>query len=111
MSTSPTRLTLQHLRAVGYTVAVVERWNPHARLRQDLWGWCDLLAYRGDRPGVLGVQTTSDSHLANRLKKMLGVRSLREYLVAGNSAEVHGWKKVAGKWRVRKRVILLEELS
>ena len=38
MSTSPTTLTLKHLREQGYTAEVVERWNPHARIRQDLFG-------------------------------------------------------------------------
>jgi hypothetical protein len=42
---SPTQRTLQHLRAAGFPlVQVVERWNPHARIRQDLYGCIDVLA-------------------------------------------------------------------
>jgi hypothetical protein len=43
---SPTQRSLRHMRDLGYLVAVVEHWNPHARIRQDLFGWIDLLAIR-----------------------------------------------------------------
>ena len=44
MATSPTQLSLKKLREEGYTVAVVEHWNSFARIRQDLFGFIDLLA-------------------------------------------------------------------
>jgi hypothetical protein len=35
---SPTQRSLAHLRRLGYQARVVERWNPFARVRQDLFG-------------------------------------------------------------------------
>ncbi|HQV57391.1 MAG TPA: hypothetical protein PKV27_05220, partial [Ilumatobacteraceae bacterium] len=62
MSTSPTTLSLKALRDAGYTVAIVEHFNPHMRIRQDLFGFIDIIAIR---PGeTLAVQTTSRSNMA-----------------------------------------------
>lgn len=111
---SPTQRSLAYYRRRGWTAAVTERWNPHAKIRQDLWGWCDILCFRGDRRGVLGVQTTSDNGgtMAGRVKKLLANPTLREFLLAGNAAEVHGWRKAAtGRWKVRRRVITLEDFT
>ena len=47
MATSPTQLSLKKLREEGYIVAVVEHWNSFARIRQDLFGFIDLLALKG----------------------------------------------------------------
>ena len=41
----PTQRTLARLRQEGaLEVAIVEHWNPHARIRQDLFGFIDILA-------------------------------------------------------------------
>ena len=63
--TSPTQRSLAHLRALGYRVAIVERWNPFARIRQDLFGVLDLLAVKDGE--ILGVQVTSGSNVAARI--------------------------------------------
>ncbi|MHB1530468.1 MAG: hypothetical protein ACYCXT_13820 [Acidiferrobacteraceae bacterium] len=58
MPASPTQRTLRHLRKAGYPlVQVVEKWNPHAGVRQDLFGIIDVLAVGPG--GVLAVQCTS----------------------------------------------------
>ena len=109
---SPTQRSLAYYRRRGWTVAVTERWNPHAKIRQDLWGWCDILCFRGDRRGVLGIQTTSDSNFASRRKKLLANPGLREFLMAGNSVERHGWRKAFnGRWKVRRRTITLGDFT
>ena len=43
MATSPTQLTLKKWRKAGYNAAVVERYNPHAKVLQDLFGFVDVL--------------------------------------------------------------------
>ena len=54
---TPTQRSLKYLREQGYTVAIVERWNAFAKIRQDLFGFIDLLAIK---PGeTLAVQTTA----------------------------------------------------
>jgi hypothetical protein len=56
--TSPTQRTLKYLREQGcQLVAVTERWNPHARIRQDLFGIIDVLALKDDQ--VIAVQATA----------------------------------------------------
>ena len=53
---SPVQRTLAELRKQGFTAAVVERWNPHAKIRQDLFGLIDVVA-------VLNQPTTYTPHV------------------------------------------------
>lgn len=65
---TPTARTLAALRAAGWLVEVVERWNPHARIRHDLFNVADVLAVRG--PDTLAVQVTSGSNVPARVHKL-----------------------------------------
>jgi len=100
MST-PTQRTLKHLRAAGYSlVEVVERWNPHARVRQDLYGCIDVLAVGSD---IVGVQATSGSNVAARVRKLTDSPALPVLRKAGVRVLVHGWRKAAsGRWTLRE---------
>ena len=89
-SQSPTQRSLAYLREQGYLVSIVERWNPHARIRQDLWGWCDLLAIRKNE--VLAVQVTS-SAVSERIRKIQESETVATVRDAGIRIEVHGWRK------------------
>jgi hypothetical protein len=89
-SLSPTQRSLAYLREQGYLVAIVERWNPHARIRQDLWGWCDLLAIR--KSEVLAVQVTA-SAVSERIKKIQESETVAAVRDAGIRIEIHGWRK------------------
>lgn len=108
---SPTQRTLKHLRRDGYQAGVVERWNVHARVRQDLFGIIDVVAIRIDQPGVLGVQCTSESNAAARVTKILASASARVWLRASNRLEVWGWKKLSGRWIVHRRNIRQEDFA
>lgn len=90
---SPTARTLAELRKQGYTAAIVERWNPWAKIRQDLYGFLDVLAIKTDEPGVLGIQTTTGSHAANRMHKAKQSPNLRIWLAGKNRFEVWAWSK------------------
>lgn len=99
MPLSPTQLTLRKLREEGYTAAVVERWNPHARIRQDLFGVVDVL---GVRPGeTIAVQSTSDTNVSSRVKKIADHENTPAIREAGWTFHVHGWKKVKNRWQCR----------
>lgn len=100
-STSPTARTLGALRADGWTVAVVEKWNPHARIRQDLYGFIDVLALRGDE--TLAVQVTSADHVAERVRKIGDAEHVAAVREAGWRIEVHGWRydSKARRWVCR----------
>lgn len=89
---TPTQRSLAKLRADGWLVAVVERWNPYALVRQDLFGFADLLAVRGTQ--TLAVQTTSGANVAARMEKILANRMAMVWLESPHrSIVIHGWAK------------------
>jgi len=98
---TPTQRSLKYLRDEGYLVAIVEHWQPFARIRKDLWGWADLLAIK--RGEVLAVQVTSEG-VANRVAKVTNSETIGRVREAGIRVEVHGWRKNA-KGRYIQRVV------
>jgi carbonic anhydrase len=104
---TPTVRSLSHLRSLGYTVSVTERWNPFAHIRQDLYGFIDILAIK---PGeILAVQTTTDSNVSARLHKIAEEPRAGAWLVSGGKIVVHGWKKTTPPGR-RRAVWTLREV-
>ncbi len=104
MATSPTQRSLKHLRELGYVVAVTEKWNPHARVRQDLFGFIDMLAIKDGQ--TLAIQTTSASAFAARKTKIQCNENLPMVLSAGWKVIVHGWRKNSKKqWVLREELI------
>ena len=96
---TPTQRSLAYLREEGYLVAIVEHWNPFARIRQDLFGFIDLLAIRRDE--TLAVQVTA-SGVSSRVKKIEASPHLGRVREAGWKIFVHGWRKnAAGKYVMR----------
>ena len=98
-SLTPTQRTLAYLREEGYTCAIVERWNSHARIRQDLFGFIDILAIK---PGeTLAVQCTSTG-VAERVKKIQESEYLPKVREAGWKILVIGWRKNSkGRYTMR----------
>lgn len=96
MTLTPTQLSLRHLRADGWTAEVVEHWNSHAGIRQDLFGFVDIIALRG--PDTLAVQTTSAANVASRVKKIALCQHVGAVREAGWFLHVHGWRKQNGRW-------------
>ena len=100
---TPTQLTLRHLRKEGWLlVEVVERWNPHARLRQDLFGMIDVIAVRPNE--TMGVQTTSYSNVPARVRKIAEHPNTPHIREAGWTLHVHGWRKVKNRWTLARDV-------
>jgi hypothetical protein len=99
---TPTARTLAALRKLGYLAAVVEKWLPRIKRRQDLFGFGDVLAvHPGDRVFMI-VQATTGSNVASRLNKARALPALTTWLGAGGTFEVWGWKKMKGRWHVRR---------
>jgi hypothetical protein len=112
-------------------VAIVEHWNPWAKIRQDLFGFGDLLAIAGMRtimeshsldsihvdPEAILVQTTTKTNMAARIKKIKDdpkrVRAAWAWLsIRGHSIQIHGWKKnKLGKWVCDSVLITKEDLK
>ncbi len=96
---SPTQRSKEYLEDDGYLVAITEKWNPHARIRQDLYGFIDLLALREGE--TLAVQTTTRNNASKRLKKIQESPNLAAIRKAGWRIHIHGWYKKAGRWHVK----------
>lgn len=101
MASSPTQRSLKLMRDQGYLCAVVEHWNVFARIRQDLYGFVDVLCIKDGK--TVAVQTTSYSNMSARIKKIKELESYPIVRSAGWEIAVHGWKKdKAGRWVVRE---------
>jgi hypothetical protein len=109
---SPTQRARAELKKLGAVSAIVERWNPHSRVRQDLFGWMDIIALLG--PNTLGLQVTSGTNHAARRAKILAEPRALAWLQAGNLVEIWSVRKAGprGKrklWQIRKEALTLED--
>ena len=97
---TPTQRTLAYLRAMPDMIAeVTERWNPHAKIRQDLFGVIDIVASSPTIP-ILAVQCTSDSNFSSRLRKVRDSEKAQALIRNGWAFWIVGWKKGKGEPRV-----------
>jgi len=107
---SPTQRSLKLLRDEGYTAQVVERFNPYAHIRVDLFNFIDIVCIKSEIKGVLGVQTTTSSHVAEHIEKIRSIPAYKIWLNGGNQIEVHGWSKKGKKgkrklWQVTRTIL------
>jgi len=120
--TSPTQRTLAECRRRGWTAQVVEKWNSHARVRQDLFGCIDVLAldtkpqfeFRGEPvylgQGIIGIQACAGSSHAARLAKIKAEPRMAEWRRAGGVLLLWSWSKRGGKgkrkvWTLREEAV------
>ena len=89
---SPTQRSLKLLRNRGWTACVVEKYNNFAHVRQDAFGFGDILASHPHLKRIVLIQTTSISNLASRRKKILKSVEAGAWLMAGGMIVIHGWK-------------------
>ena len=89
---TPTQRSLAKLKAEGWFCAITEHYNPWARIRQDLFGFIDILCLKGDV--TLAVQTTTGDNVAARLAKIGQCQAARLWLESPTRRiAVHGWAK------------------
>jgi hypothetical protein len=65
---------------MGGVAVVLERWNPYARIRQDVWG-ADFLVRHGR--ALIAVQATSGSNHSKRVEKSIANPDTRHWLETG----------------------------
>lgn len=116
MTASPTQRTLEHCRKLGWDAGVVERWNMHARVRHDLFGFVDIVAL-DPRTGLRMIQATTTDHMQERINKIEGDADLARIarsLGVRCAVEVWGWAKrgAHGKrklWTLRRALKVGDE--
>ena len=85
-------------------VAIVEHWNQWAHIKQDLYGFIDLVCIRPDRVGVMGVNPCGEDASIHIRKYMEGWtdpkgkfhepnKCLPVWLKAGNPFFLWAWRK------------------
>lgn len=95
---SPTARTLALVRKLGYRAQPVEKWNPHRRIRQDLFGFGDVLAIRAGRIWLIQACMTDDR--GRRLTKLTtpeaeggALEGVRDWIAAGGDASIVAWTR------------------
>ncbi len=106
---SPTARSLAECRGRGWYAQVVEKWNPYAKIRQDLFGVIDIVAITPE--GIMGIQATSAGNHSSRVKKILEEVMARAWLDAGAKLQVWSWGKRGArgerkKWTLRAEAVL-----
>jgi len=105
---SPTQRSLAHLKELGYCAKVVEKWNPFAKIRQDLFGG-DIVALKSGEPVLIVQATTGSNHAARRMKlEEAGFTAL--WTGAGARLEIWSWAKAGARgkrkvWTVRREAL------
>lgn len=115
---SNTQRTLRALRQEGCICGIVERWNPYVGphgIRMDLFGFVDIIALYPN--GICAIQSTGQA-FAEHERTLLQNEIAPEWLKAGGTIELWGWRKVlkrrGGKqriWAPRKREFTLEDFQ
>jgi len=110
---SPTSRSLVECRKRGWIAQVVERWNPHARVRQDLFSVIDIVAITPT--GILGIQACAGTSHAARVAKVVAEPRVRAWLGAGARLAVWSYAKRGARgelkrWQLREQEILASEL-
>lgn len=92
---TPTQRTLEKIRERSHRVAIVEKWNSHCRIRQDLFGFADLISF--DRENVYLWQVTS-SGVQTRIEKIKQLDVAKQWTSTLNrELFVVGWRTLKPK--------------
>lgn len=98
---SPTQRSKAYAESLGYQVAIVERWNQWAKVRQDLYGFIDLLCLK-EGACLIAIQATSTGNMNSRIAKIKTLPASWKWITSGNRLEVWGWA-LRGKKGKRKK--------
>jgi hypothetical protein len=119
---------LDLLRNEGYLAAVVEKFNhfagpPDKRckacgknrvgIRQDLFGFADIIAVNAQTGKTLAVQTTAAASLSDRRRKVLDSGEAMICMAAGWKLELHGWaqRKIKRGGKAFRYEVIREKLN
>jgi hypothetical protein len=100
MKTSPTQRTLKLFRSMGYTCYITERWNPFAHIRQDLYGFIDVLAIKEKE--IVGIQACAGASHAARRAKIAAEPNAKLWLLAGGKIALVSWSKMGERGKAKR---------
>jgi len=143
-----TQMTKKHLETkMNMVVGITEKWNPMvgamivdqripcpecrtvvvtrkpAGIRQDLFGFADLIAFNPQRPDVVLVQCTSGTNHAARKKKILENSIARDWVLSDHRSillctwskycpkKKDGTKGKAERWKPRIEVLTITDFN
>ena len=114
MAHSPTKRALAELKRLGFVAAITERWNFHAKVRQDMFGFADLIYLTP--ANIVALQVTSGDHHAHRRVKILAEPLALAWIRAGGLIEVWSFSKKGKRgerktWQCRKEEIVEEDFG
>jgi len=99
MADSPYSLSAALFRSRGYVVGKTEHWNAFARIRQDLFGIADMVAFCPRRRLTVMCQTTTRDHLAVHEEKVRASVPFWWWVRTDGIFTIHGWAKRGGTGR------------
>jgi len=112
---TPVQRTLKYFRSKGWVCEKVERWNPYAGKRQDVFGFIDVMAILPEC--ICGIQACGQAFSAHD-KKIRASGKARKWVEAGQKVILCGWRKVKKKrggkmyiWRPRIKEYTLEDFE
>lgn len=117
MASVPLQRTKAWLEKLGWHTWIVEYWNPHAFVRQDMYGFADLVAIRHDFKGVWAINACEDSgEVSAHVKKYLDGWAhpkkghqppnshLPVWLSGSNRFSIAGWGKRSSAGKLSRKV-------
>lgn len=85
------------------TAQVVEKWNPFAKIRQDLFGVIDIVALDGR--SIIGIQCTSGSNHSARRKKIEASTVIPLWKQSGGVIKLISWHKVKNRFQIKEETL------
>jgi len=115
MGLSNTQRTLRALEQQGYLSGIVEKFNPYAKVRVDLFNFIDIISIKPC--GICAIQSCG-SDFQEHDRKILKNEYAPEWIKAGGAIELWGWRKVKKKrggklkiWAPRLKIYKLEDFK
>lgn len=105
---SPTQRALAHIRKLGHTAQVVERFCAFSKRRIDLFGFIDIVYLDGTN--IVGVQVTSGDHHAHRREKILAEPKALAWIKHGGKIEVWSFSKRGERGKAKRWTLRCERI-
>lgn len=108
--------SLEYIRGLGIPsqkvfACKVEQWNPHAMIRQDMFGFADIVwlsmsAVAGDGQ-IVAVQVVN-THLPEHIEKINQNQAAQAWMECGGGIEVHNWKQRGPRGKKKWELEIIE---